>query len=49
VYPGSNETIVFNLSPEVMYWGTRQLVDVWGALLAHSRHGPLHCNVRFWW
>jgi beta-glucosidase len=30
VYPGSNETIVFNLSPEAMYWGTRQLVDVWG-------------------
>ena len=31
VYPGSNETIVFNLSPEAMYWGTRQLVNVWGA------------------
>lgn len=31
VYPGSNETIVFNLSPEAMYWGTRQLADVCGA------------------
>jgi beta-glucosidase len=31
VYPASNGTINFFLSPEAMYWGTRQLVDVWGA------------------